>query len=146
MEPKPASPHAAPSGREVVAFVEKAAAYAKANGRENALSAFMNPKGPFRREDLFIFAYDSSGTVLAHGGQPFLVGKNLIDMVDADGVEVLKELIALAGKGGGWLEYLWPDPDNGNAIEPKADYVLKVDDSWWLGSGRFENAKGDYLK
>jgi cytochrome c len=127
-----------PSKAEVVAFVDKAVDYAKKNGKGKALKEFMNKKGEFVKGELYIYAYDFKGTVIAHGGQPDLVGKNLIDMKDKNGVMVIQGLIKLAESGGGWLKYLWPNPLDNNKIEPKLGYAKKVDDTWWLGSGIYE--------
>ena len=126
---------------EVAVFVNRAANYARSAGKETALREFMNPKGEFGKGKLYIFAYDFKGTVLVDGGQPELVGKNLIDMKDDNNVEVVKELIKLAQQGGGWLRYLWPNPAAGGKIEPKLGYVLKVDNDWFLGSGLYEVEK-----
>lgn len=124
---------------DVIAFVQKAVDYAEANGKEKALQEFMDKNGEFIKGELYIYAYDFNGTVIAHGGQPNLVGKNLIDMMDANGVPVIKDLIKIAQDGGGWLDYMWPNPVDDNQIEPKAGYVMKVDDTWFLGSGLYEN-------
>ena len=120
---------------EVVAFVKKAMDYAKLNGKKEALKEFMNRDGEFIEDELYIYAYDFNGTVISHGGQSELVGKNLISMTDTDGVQVIKELIKLAKQGSGWLEYLWPNPEHGNKIESKVGYVMKIDSTWFLGSG-----------
>ena len=122
---------------EVVSFVKEAVAFAKENGKEAALQEFTKRDGKFVRGQLYIFAYDFSGTVLSHGGQAGLVGKNLVDMKDPNGVMVIQELIKLAKSNGGWLDYAWPNPLHGNTIEPKAGYVLKVDGAWFLGSGLY---------
>ncbi len=127
-----------PTKEEVVAFVQKAVDYAKASGKDAALQAFMNKDSGFIKGELYIYAYDYNGTVISHGGQPSLVGKNLIDMKDANGVLVIRELIKLAQQGSGWLHYLWPNPLHNNAVEKKVGYVMKVDDTWWLGSGYYE--------
>ena len=119
------------------AFVEKAVAYAGTNGKDAALTAFTAPGGEFHEGELYIYAYDFNGTVIAHGGDPKLVGKNLIDMKDPNGVPVISELVSLAKTGSGWLEYTWPNPANGNKEEPKLGYVEKVDDTWFLGSGTY---------
>jgi polar amino acid transport system substrate-binding protein len=126
---------------ELAAFVERAVNYARVNGKATALREFMNPNGQFVKGELYIFAYDFQGTVLANGGQPELVGKNLIDMKDGNGVEVIKQLIKLAQQGGGWLRYLWPNPAHNNKIESKLSNVMKVDDSWFLGSGIYDSSK-----
>ena len=128
---------AVPTRDEVVGFVKEAVAFAKANGKEAALKEFTKRDGKFVRGELYIYAYDFTGTVISHGGQPDLVGQNLIDMKDPNGVMVIQELIKLAKGNGGWLDYAWPNPLHGNAVEPKAGYVLKVDDTWFLGSGMY---------
>jgi cytochrome c len=70
---------------EAKALVEKAIAFYKANSRERALAEFSNPKGLFVNGHLYIFAYNPEGTIIAHGGDPKLVGQNFIDVKDADG-------------------------------------------------------------
>jgi polar amino acid transport system substrate-binding protein len=128
---------ATPAQTEVQAFVAKAVAYAGEKGKEAALAAFTAPGGEFHQGQLYIYAYDFSGTVIAHGGDATLVGKNLIGMKDPNGVPVIQELVRLAKQGSGWLYYTWPNPEHGNSQEPKLGYVMKVDDTWFLGSGAY---------
>jgi signal transduction histidine kinase len=125
-----------PTKEEVVSFVNKALEYAKVNGKEKALAEFTDQNGEFAQGELYIYAYDYSGTVLAHGGNPSLVGQNLYNMEDANGVKVIQELINLARQGGGWLSYLWDNPTT-QKNEPKLGYAVAVDDTWWLGSGTY---------
>jgi len=119
---------------DVVDIVGEAVEYAKTNGKEKALAEFSNPKGLFNRGELYIFAYDFDGNVIAHGGNQAFIGQNLINMKDPNGVMVIQELIKQAKKGRGWLDYMWDNPQTGK-VEPKVGYVMKVDDTWWLGSG-----------
>lgn len=121
---------------QVVSFVEEAVAYAKKNGKEKALAEFSDPEGDFKRGELYIYAYDFDGNNVAHGGNKAFVGQNLIDMKDPNGVMVIQELIKRAKDGSGWLEYMWENPATGQ-LEPKVGYVMKVDDTWWLGSGTY---------
>jgi polar amino acid transport system substrate-binding protein len=39
-----------------------------------------------------------------------------------------------AFNGSGFYEYLYRNPLT-NQTEPKVSYVMKVDESWWLGAG-----------
>mgnify|MGYP003343593398 CR=1 FL=1 len=98
------------SREAVERLVAKAAAFARANGKDAALAAFTARGGDFHVGDLYVYAYDFSGTVLAHGGDPSLVGKNLIEQTDVDGVPVVRELTRIARGGTGWLRYTWPNP------------------------------------
>ena len=68
------------------------------------------------------------------------MGKNLIDMKDPNGVMVIQGLVKLAQGDGGWLDYAWPNPLHDNVVELKAGYVLRVDDTWFLGSGLYPQA------
>jgi len=141
--PVDGTPAASPSAStaatqaDVQAFVEKAVAYARTNGKKAALAAFTAPGGAFHEGELYIYAYDFGGTVIAHGGDPSLVGKNLIGMQDPKGVPVIRDLVRLAKNGSGWLYFTWPNPANDDRQEPKLGYVMKVDDSWFLGSGTY---------
>jgi NitT/TauT family transport system substrate-binding protein len=128
-----------PTRDEVTGFVARAVAYAREHGRDAALAAYTDPDGGFVDGQLYIYAYDFDGTVLAHGGDPGLVGRNLIDLTDTNGVHVIRELarIARSDAGSGWLHYTWPDPLNGDLPASKVGYVERVDDTWFLGSGAF---------
>jgi cytochrome c len=113
---------------EAVALVKKAVAYVKANGAEKAFAEFNNPKGQFINRDLYIFAQDMDGKMLAHGANSKLIGKSLIDVKDADGKMFAKEIVEVAKtKGSGWIDYKWPNPVT-KAIELKSTYVEKAGD------------------
>ncbi|HJV50866.1 MAG TPA: cache domain-containing protein [Noviherbaspirillum sp.] len=113
---------------QAVALVKKAAAYLHANGRDKALAEFSNPKGQFTERDLYVFVNDLSGNTLAHGGNPKLVGKNVMELKDADGKLFIKEMTELAkAKGKGWVDYKWPNPVT-KAIDAKTTYVERVGD------------------
>ncbi len=119
---------------EAQALVKKATDYIQKNGKEKAIAEFNNPKGQFVDRDLYIFAYDFTGTNVALVTNPSMVGKNLIDMKDADGKLLIKGLIDVANKGGGWYDYKWSHPVT-KETKAKAFYVIKVDDNLWLGCG-----------
>jgi cytochrome c len=129
--------------QKVQAFVQKAADYAKTQGKAAALQEYMKKGGMFYRGELYIFAYDFNGTVISHGARPDLVGRNLIPMQDPKGVQVIEELIRLARSGQGWLEYLWPNPSQNNQLQTKLSYVLKMDESWFIGSGIYAPSAAD---
>src|ERR1039457_3429472 len=125
---------------ECVAFVKKAVAYVKGNGKEKALSEFSNPKGQFIDRDLYIFAYDLNGVNLAigNGNSAKMVGKSLLEMRDADGTYLIKGLIQVANtKGRGWFDYKWPNPVT-KAVESKSSYVEKVD-AYFIGAGIYKH-------
>lgn len=122
---------------DVVAFVESAIAYADANGKDAALAAFSDPQGQFVDGELYIFAYDFNGKNLAHGQDPTLVGKDLIDLTDPKGQPIIKEFVQIARQGDGWLSYCWANPAHSNRVESKLAYITKVDDAWLIGAGMY---------
>jgi hypothetical protein len=127
----------APTKPEVEAFVKGAVDYARANGKEKALAEFTDQNGEFKRGELYVYACDFEGNVLAHGGDPSLVGRNLIDYTDLNGKKAIQELVETARSGSGWVSYTWENPQT-KQEQPKLGYVMKVDDTWWLGSGTYE--------
>jgi len=122
---------------EMVSFVQEAVAYAYTSGKERALSEFSNPNGSFFRGSLYIYAYDFNGTTIAHPVNPEKIGVNRLNERDAKGNLFILELRDTALNGSGFVEYYYINPVHNNAVEPKLGYVMKVDDSWWLGSGTY---------
>ena len=116
------------TANEAKVLVEKAAAYVKAEGKEKAFAEFSNPSGKFVDRDLYIFTVDFNGLTLAHGGNAKLVGKNMLELKDADGEFFIKKFIELAKtKGTGWVDYKWVNPVT-KKIEPKSTYIQKGDE------------------
>jgi len=113
---------------QATAMVHKAIDYLKANGREKAFAAFNDPKGQFRDRDLYIMVYDTKGFNLAHGANPKLIGKDLMQLRDANGTLMIKEFVEVAkNKGSGWINYQWPNPVS-SVVEAKSTYVEKYED------------------
>lgn len=116
------------SANEAVAHVKKAAAYIKANGEKKAFAEFSYPSTTFVDRDLYIVVLDLSGTMMAHGVNPKLIGKNLMELKDTDGKYFVKEQMEVAKtKGSGWVDFKWPNPVS-KAIEQKSLYVERVGD------------------
>jgi len=101
-------------------LVKTATAFFRQHGAVATWPLLSNPKGPFIKGDVYPFAYDMEGTVMAHGQNPALVGQNLIDLTDDRGKPIIRELINIAKtKGKGWIEYEWRN-------EHKRSYVERV--------------------
>ena len=124
--------------QEVQALVERAVAHFRDVGRERALADFTRPDGGFVDGELYVYCDAADGTVIAHGGNPHLVGINLLNVRDPDGKLPNVEMRRIAfTQGSGWLEFRWPNPAT-KRIELKDAYVLKVDDSTLCGSGYYK--------
>lgn len=124
---------------QLTAFVEDAADFARDAGRIRALRAFNNLSGPYVRYDLYIFAYDNEGTILALPYESDLIGSSRYDATDSNGVFYIREGIEKAGAGGGFISYTYVDPATGEETW-KRSYVTPVDDRWWIGAGIYETA------
>jgi len=118
------------------AMVEKAVAYWKANGKEKAIAEFNNPTGQFVKGDLYVFANQLDGLVLANGGNPKLAGQNHMELKDPTGKQFNKESAELAKtKGSGWIDYEWVNPVS-KKLQPKTVWVQRVEGTdIYIGSG-----------
>jgi len=86
-------------------------------------------------DDGYFFVYDKDGLNIVHPRQPDLIGQNLWNMRDSDGVFVVRELIARAREGGGYQRYRWPKPST-SKIERKLGYAVELQRwGWTLGTG-----------
>lgn len=86
-------------------------------------------------EDGYFFAYDAQGTNLVHPRQPELVGSNLWQVRDPQGVAVIQRLLETAQQGGGFLRYVWNKPSTGHPAD-KLSYVVWLDRwGWMYGTG-----------
>ncbi len=114
--------------RHAMDWVGKGIDFYNAAGKGIALAEFTNPKGQFIEGEMYIFALDANGIMLAHGENHRCVGESFIDVKDADGKPFIKELVNLANtNGNGWVEYTWYDPESKEQL-PKAVYFEKVED------------------
>lgn len=119
---------------EAKAMVEKAAAFYKTNGKDKAIAAYNDPKGQFRKDDLFVFMLDMDGKCYAH---TVLTGQSLYNLKDPDGKLFVQEQIAVAKKGGGWVDYKFTNPAT-KKLQPKTSYIQKLDDTYYIGCGAFK--------
>ena len=124
------------------AFVLAAAAYAdKATSLAEYLAVLQEfrTEGPWKQGSTYLFVFSTEGTFVLHGASPELEGQNMIDLEDANGVKILQELIAVVAEGGGYVEYLWPNPQiEGDTGSPKVSYAIPysaLGQDFVLGSG-----------
>ncbi|WP_295538184.1 cache domain-containing protein [uncultured Pseudacidovorax sp.] len=87
--------------------------------------------------DGYFFVYDLQGHVLMHSRQPELIGQSLWDLRDSQGRYTIRDLIARARAGGGYVEYEWRKPSVGS-LAPKLGYVQALDRwQWMVGTGLY---------
>jgi len=124
---------------EAMAMVHRAIDDINKNGRDKAFADIADTGNKqFHDRDLYVFVYDMNGVVLAHGNNPRMVGKNLIDLKDGDGKPIIKGFIdVVQSKGKGWWDYKWPNPMT-KAVEEKSAYIEKVGGDLIVGSGIYK--------
>ena len=126
------------------AFVLAAKAY---GDKASTLPEYLNilqefrTEGPWKQGSIYLFLFTTEGLFILHGADPSLEGQNLIDLEDVNGVKMVQELIAVAAEGGGYVEYLWPNPQiEGDTGSPKVSYAIPysaLGQDFVLGSGFF---------
>ncbi len=93
-----------------------------------AVAEINNPKGRFVKGEVYAFAYDMTGTMVAHPMNPKLVGKNVIDVPDAAGKLYRKDIIdGVKATGTATVEYRYKNPKDGK-IEDKVTFCKKAAD------------------
>jgi signal transduction histidine kinase len=124
----PAAASAAPTQDDAKNLVEKAASFAAANGKEKLVAEVNRKDGPFNQGELYVFVYDSTGTLIADPVNTAMLGQNNVSKPDADGKLFRKEIVDVANtQGSGWVKYKFANPVSGK-VEPKASYVKKQGD------------------
>ncbi len=138
-----ATQSAAPAtSADLITFVHRAASSARDHGRETALAAVTAGNGPFVAGDVYIFAVDYNGTLLADSAEPERIGTNISTLADAFGVPVGKRLGETARFGIGLVSYDRPGAENGSAAEPALAVVEDVDGAYYVAAG-FSASGGD---
>ncbi|MES2151769.1 MAG: cache domain-containing protein [Pseudomonadota bacterium] len=113
---------------EAEAMVKRAVAFIKANGRDKSYAEVNRKDGPFTDRDLYIVVYGNDGVVHAHGANPKMLNKNLMELKDVDGKQFIKERVELAKKHASfWQDYKFTNPTTGK-IEPKSMYCQPLED------------------
>ena len=111
--------------QDAKAFAQKVVQYTKDNGKDKAIAEILNPKGQFKRADLLINFSDMNGVLLAHNTYPTLAGQNHYDLKDANGKLFIKEAVEVAKKGGGWIDFMWTNPDT-KKVAPAKGWIQRV--------------------
>ncbi len=84
-------------------LVQNASSYAHSVGQAGALAEFSKKAGMFSRDDVYVYAYDNIGTLLAHPYESEKVGENRDNFTDIRGLPVIRIGEYTASMGGGFL-------------------------------------------
>ncbi len=118
---------------EAKAMAIKAADYLKSVGPDKAFPEFDAKDGPWHDRDLYITVQDSKGVMVAHGTNPALIGKSMLDLKDVDGKPFNREVQAISDTG--WIDYKWQNPLT-KAVEAKRAYEVRVGE-YIIGVGAY---------
>lgn len=117
----------------VVDAVKDAVGQIEKNGAA-AFPHFHDPTGPFIAKDSYIFVFDMKGIDLVNPGFPNLEGRNLLDLKDAQGKQLIREMFEVVQTSdSGWVDYMWPKPGESVSTQ-KSAFVskAKMGDQWVL--------------
>lgn len=115
------------TAKEAEAMVGKATKAIAAN-KDASLKEITGKDKKWVIKDLYPVVYGMDGKCLAHGQNEKQVGKDLMELADADGKEFIKERVQLAGsKGKFWQDYKFTDPVTKKVL-PKSAYCEKTGD------------------
>ncbi|HTY65977.1 MAG TPA: cache domain-containing protein [Alphaproteobacteria bacterium] len=115
---------------EATAMVSKAVALIKSAGPDKAYSAIDDKaNADFHVKDLYIMVYSLDGKCLAHGANPKLIGKDMSDAQDSDGVYYVKDRMKLAqSQPSFWQDYKFTNPVS-KKIEPKTTFCQRLENT-----------------
>ncbi len=118
---------------EARAMAVKAAAHLQSAGREKALAEFDAKDGPWHDRDLYVTVQNTQGVMVAHGTNPGLIGRSVLELKDVDGKPFNHEIQEV--KDTGRIDFKWQNPLT-KAAEPKKMYVIRVGD-YIVGVGAY---------
>ncbi len=78
----------------------------------------------------YVLVDNSAGIVLMHPAVPSQIGKMTLDARDGTGKLYIREIIDVASKGGGFVNYVYVKPETGKPT-PKLSYVRRFDPWDW---------------
>ncbi|MBU3823245.1 MAG: methyl-accepting chemotaxis protein [Candidatus Oceanisphaera merdipullorum] len=83
----------------------------------------------------YFFVYNTQGQQIVSADNPARENHNYLDSTSPEGRYLVQEYVALAAKGGGYIEYNWPKPDT-QVNAPKLAYIHPIPGTdWLLGAG-----------
>ncbi len=120
-------PNAKPESvqEQTKSVVARAVDYIKAHGKKAAFREFNNTEGQFVKGLSYVFVVDHKGEILANGGEPNMVATNKYDDKDVKGNYIIRDIIAKAKSGGGWVNYYY---SVNRRVGCKSSYVVPVQD------------------
>ena len=79
----------------------------------------------------FIYGYDLDGNIVFHSGNADMIGKSVLELTDPDGKPFVKDVIAKAMEGGGFVQFRWPRVEGGTP-SPRLTYAREIEVWGWV--------------
>jgi len=96
---------------DAIAMVKKTVTAIKADGVEKTYAAINTPGSQYQNGEVYVVVQGFDGTTLAHGTNPKLIGKNMMEVQDVDGKYFAKEMATRGQKEASfWVDYKFPNP------------------------------------
>lgn len=104
----------------------------------SAFPRFNDLNGGFVQDDTYVFVVGLRDLRMhAHGAMPRLVGRNVADLLDANGKPIMRPMVDMViSKGEGSFDYQWRNPVTGK-IENKRTFLQRVGD-YMIGVGYYQ--------
>jgi len=121
---------------EAQALVRRAVTLFKRAG-QGSLAQITDAANGYADRDMYVFAWDRQLVYHAFAGKPVNVGKRADQILGTDVTQLAHDVWAAAAAGGGWVDYAFLNPTNGQ-VAPKTSYVVPVSDTLVLGCGVYK--------
>ena len=93
-----------------------------------AIAEISKSGGRYVKGEVYVFAYDLHGVMVAHPINAKLIGKALLEVPDADGKLFRKDIIAgVNASGAATVDYKYKNPKTGK-VEEKVSFCKKAAD------------------
>jgi signal transduction histidine kinase len=125
--------------KDVIQLVEQGVAYLQSHPPHEAFQAFVRDK-KFKKGELYLFAFDTSGICFAHGEEESLVWQNLYNIRGSYGSYIVQDIIKKGQQGGGWFTYRWR---NATQIAYLLPATTPDGKTYIIGSGYYPHSKRD---
>ena len=103
--------------------------------RTNFIRAYADQTRFYADQSGYFYVYNFDCVNIAHASQNDLEGQNLYNYQDSKGKFVIRELSAVAKKGGGFVEYYWVKPGF-SGEQKKIGYVEPIPGTnYFIGTG-----------
>jgi signal transduction histidine kinase len=111
------------------------------NQRIETIRKFIDPIRFYNDKSGYFYVYYYNCVNVAHAVDKTLLGKDLTDYKDMRGMYVIRELSAMAKKGGGFVTFYWPHPQT-KEEQRKIGYVEPIPGTdYFIGTGYYPDTK-----